>query len=201
MLHARCAALLALAAGTFLAGSAGATVQVKAKTTGYSIKGATGEALLDAMDRKGPKRGLMTHAIAQTGYTVGWTIDWRKNAGGCRVATADASLNITYNYPEVSSPMSADLSRRWEHFMAGVRKHEQTHGRIAKEMVDVAEQAVSAVSFAEDRSCIRTQAEVKRRIAKTYAKYEARQIEFDRVEHAEGGNVEGLVSLLSHAHK
>ena len=49
---------------------------------------------------------------------------------------------------------------------------------------------------ANDRRCRKTQAELKKRIAMTYAKYEARQIEFDRVEHAEGGTCRRLVTLL-----
>ena len=43
----------------------------------------------------------------------------------------------------------------------------------------------------DDRGCRKTQAELKKRIAMTYAEYEARQIAFDEVEHREGGNVEG----------
>ena len=92
--------------------------------------------------------------------------------------------------------MSPDLKRRWNRFMAGVRKHEETHGRLARQMVDAAEKSVSACPHDDDRRCRKTQAELKKRIAMAYAKYEARQIAFDEVEHAEGGNVEGLVSLL-----
>ena len=69
-------------------------------------------------------------------------------------------------------------------------------GGIARQMVDAAEKSVSGLSYQNDRRCRRTQAELKKRIAMTYAKYEARQIEFDRVEHAEGGHVEALVTLL-----
>jgi len=196
VLRAGCAALLACAAGIGLAGSAEASVKVKINTVSYTIKGTSGEALLAAMDRKGPRQGFTTRAIAQTSYTVGWTIDWRPLAGGCRVFQADAVLNLTYNYPGLGNGLSPDLGRRWNRFMTGVRKHEETHGRIAREMVNVAERQVRAVSFKEDRSCRRTQAEIKRRIASTYAEYEARQVDFDAVEHTEGGNVERLVARL-----
>jgi predicted secreted Zn-dependent protease len=148
------------------------------------------------MDRRGPKHGFLTHAIAQTSYTVSWAIDWKEEDGNCRVANAAATLSITYTYPQVKGTMSPDLARRWARFMAGVHKHEETHGRIARQMVGVAERSVSGLSFADDRRCRRTQAELKKRIATTYAKYEARQIEFDRVEHAEGGHVEALVTSL-----
>ena len=195
------AAVLAVAAGVCLAGSAEASVEVKVKTTSYRISGENGEALLRAMDRKGPKQGLTTRFLAQTAYKAGWKFDWQKRAGACRIANASAVLTITYTYPEVSSHMSADLRHRWNRFIAGVRRHEETHGRIAREMVAAAERQLSGLSYRNDPGCQTTRAEVKRRIASIYATYEARQAAFDRVEHAQGGNVKGLVSLLSRARK
>ena len=91
------------------------------------------------MDRKGPRQGFTTRFMAQTAYKAGWKFDWQKRAGACRIANASAVLTITYTYPEVSSPMSADLRHRWNRFIAGVRRHEETHGRIAREMVAAAE--------------------------------------------------------------
>jgi predicted secreted Zn-dependent protease len=189
--------VLGILAAAVTAGAAEASVSVKVKTVTYKISGKTGDALLEQMDRRGPKHGFMTHAIAQTSYTVSWNIDWRSDGRRCRVANAAAVLSVTYNFPEVSNAMPADLKRRWARFMAGVHKHEETHGRIAREMVNVAEKAVSGLSSKDDRGCRETQAEVKRRIADIYDRYEARQAKFDEVEHAEGGHVEGLVTALS----
>ena len=76
--------------------------------------------------------------------------------------------------------MSPAPRRRWARFMAGVRKHEETHGQIARQMVDAAEKSLSDISLHNDPRCRKTQAELKKRIAVIYAKYEARQIEFDR---------------------
>jgi predicted secreted Zn-dependent protease len=197
MRRAGCAILFAVAAGLAAGGSAEASVKTKTKTTTYRISGKSGNQLLDAMDHRGPKHGLLTRAIAQTAYAVSWEIDWRERNGQCRIASADAELTITYNYPQVANAMSADLKRRWERFMSGVRKHEQTHGRLAREMANAAEKQILRISFKNDRGCRRTQAEVKRRINAIYAAYEARQVEFDGVEHAEGGNVERLVNQLS----
>jgi len=191
------AAILGIAIVPLVAADANADVSVKTKTGTYYIGGKDGNALLDAMDRLGPKHGFLTHAIAQTSYTIAWDIDWKEKAGTCRIANAAATLTISYTYPHVREPMSPDLRRRWNRFMAGVRKHEQTHGRLARQMVDAAEKSLSRLSYDDDRRCRKTQAELKKRIAMTYAKYEARQVAFDEVEHAEGGNVEGLVGLLS----
>jgi predicted secreted Zn-dependent protease len=197
MLHPGCAAVLAISAALCLAGPADASVKVKARTTSYNISGKNGEALLDAMDRRGPKHGFLARAIAQTSYTISWDIDWREKGDSCRIADAAATLSVTYNYPTVSNALSGDMKRRWQRFMSGVRKHEQMHGRIAREMVNAAERRLTGLSSSNDPGCRKTQAEVKRRIAAIYAKYEARQARFDDVEHAGGGNVEGLVKLLS----
>ena len=148
--------------------------------------------------RDGPQRteARVPDAIAQTGYTVSWEVDWRERDGSCLIANASALLTITYNYPEVSNALSADLKRRWQRFMAGVRKHEETHGRLAREMVAAAKR-LTHLSIKNDSGCHKTQAEMKRRIAAVYDRYEARQLEFDDVEHSEGGNVERLVNRLS----
>lgn len=188
---------LALAASLALTAEASATVKVKTKTVNYSITGKSGEALLDQMDRRGPKHGFLTRAIAQTGYSIDWAVDWRERAGTCRVADATATLSITYTFPKISGAVSPDLRRRWTRFMAGVHRHEETHGRIARQMVRAAERSIAGLSVKNDAGCRKTRAEVKRRVDRIYEEYEARQFAFDRVEHAEGGNVDRLVGLLS----
>lgn len=172
-------------------------MSVETSTVTYKIKGGSGSALIEAMDRKGPRHGFMTRAIAQTGYTISWNLDWREKAGGCRVVDADATLKITYNYPEVTGEMSPDLRRRWATFMRGVHKHEETHGRIARQMVKAAESALTGLSRRDDRGCRKVKADVKDVIARVYEQYEADQMEFDEVEHSEGGNVERLLRALA----
>src|SRR4051794_41983530 len=81
-----CAALLLLASSgastAALAGPPAITVSVSRES--YPIRGKTGDQLLEAMDRRGPKHGLLTRAIAQTRYSVGWDITWAANGGGWR---------------------------------------------------------------------------------------------------------------------
>jgi predicted secreted Zn-dependent protease len=174
--------------------------KVLVRTKTYAIAGTTGEALLHAMDRKGPKQGFMTHAIAQTRYTVDWELKVSRSGDGCRLDRADATLNVTYTYPQVEERLSPAMRKRWNRFFAGVRKHEETHGRIARQMVREAERTVAGLKVADDSRCTRTRREAKRRIDAVYDAYEARQIEFDRREHSEGGNVEGLVTRLLGKH-
>ena len=192
----RCAAILGFAVVPIVAADAERRSSTKTKTTTYTVSGKNGTTLLEAMDRRGPKHGFLTRAIAQTSYTVSWDVDWKENDGRCRIANAAATLSINYTYPAVKGTMSPALKRRWQRFMAGVRKHEQTHGRLRGRWSTPPKNRCSDFPSTNDRRCRKTQAELKKRIALTYAKYEARQVEFDRVEHAEGGHVEALVNLL-----
>lgn len=188
--------LLVAIVGLGLAGPVMAGVKVNAKTTTYAITGQTGYDLLKAMDRKGPKHGFLTRAIAQTRYTVKWQISWDQKGESCRVGKVDARLDVTYNYPRVASPMSPALDRRWRAFMRGVKKHEEMHGVLATRMVRAAEKSIRNLEKKHDPRCRSTRAEVKKRVDAIYAKYEARQLAFDEREHRDGGAVSLLVERL-----
>lgn len=80
--------------------------------------------------------------------------------------------------------------------MAGVRKHEQRHGRYAVRMVNAAERSLSGMKTANDPNCRKLGAEIKRRVSSVYETYEAKQIVFDRREHRENGNIHRLIKRL-----
>ncbi len=186
-----------IAAGLFaLATPAHAEIKVTIDKKYYKIAGRNGEALLDAMDRYGPKHGFLTRAIAQTRYSVTWEIEWAESGGTCRVRSSKALLEITYTYPKLTGPVPAALDKRWNRFVAGVRKHEEMHGRIAREMVAAAEKSVKGFATRNDQTCGKSKREVKRRVDEIYSAYEARQVAFDKAEHADGGAVQGLVAAL-----
>ena len=191
------ASVLALSACAASACAAIADVKVTEARKSYAIAGTTGAALLDAMDRKGPKHGFLTRAIAQTRYSVSWTIEWGETSSACRVKTADGELAITYTFPRAEGPLSPDMKRRWDKFLVGVRKHEEMHGALARQMVKAAERSVARLTIRNDPGCRKSRTEVKRRMAAVYADYEARQIRFDQKEHREGGRVEGLIAGLT----
>jgi predicted secreted Zn-dependent protease len=188
----------ALVVGALLAfaSAAQAEIKVSVQKTYYKINGKTGVALLEAMDRAGPKHGFLTRAIAQTRYSVTWQIEWTQAGDTCKVRAADADLDIKYMYPQVAGGVTAGLEKRWSRFFAGVRKHEEVHGRIAREMVAAAEKLVLGFATKNDRTCSKSKREVKRRVEEIYARYEAKQIAFDKKEHRDGGNVQGLVAGL-----
>lgn len=187
-------AVLALVFGFANAAYAGTKTIVRMET--YSVAGQNGEALMRAMNLKGPKHGFLARAMAQTRYSVQWDMDWTSAGGGCKLRRADALLTITYRYPKVAGTIGSELKQRWSRFMAGVRAHEQTHGQIAREMVAAAHREITGVASSNDADCAKSKAEVRRRVNMVYADFERQQRKFDAKEHHYGGNVDGLVALL-----
>lgn len=188
-------AVLALVCGFANVAYAGTKTVVRTET--YAVAGKNGEALMKAMNLKGPKHGFLARAMAQTRYSVQWDMDWTTAAGGCKLTRANAVLAVTYRYPRISGTVTPDLKRRWVRFMAGVRAHEETHGQIAQQMVAAAHKAISGVENRNDPNCTKLQGEVRRRVNMVYADYERRQRKFDAKEHHYGGNVDGLVAILT----
>ncbi|MDX8481189.1 DUF922 domain-containing protein [Mesorhizobium sp. VK24D] len=185
-----------VAMGALCAPQASAGTRVLVQTHTYDIAGNSGAALIEAMDSKGPKHGFMTHAIAQTAYTVDWELGVVQDQGSCRIRQANGTLNLTYTFPRVASLVTPALKKRWNQFFAGVRAHEETHGRVAREMMRVTERSITGITVADDPSCYKTRSEARRRIQAAYAEYEAKQNAFDAREHRDGGHVEHLIAAL-----
>jgi predicted secreted Zn-dependent protease len=189
------ARIVLLSACAAFAGEVSAGVKVSEKTRGYEVGGKTGAALLAAMDRSGPKHGFLTRAIAQTRYSVSWTIEWGETRNACRVRSIEGELDIIYTYPTANG-LPPGLERRWDRFLAGVKKHEKVHGDMARQMAKAVEKSVGKLSIDNDPGCRKARREAKGRMTAIYADYEARQIGFDAREHREGGRVEGLIEAL-----
>lgn len=174
--------------------SAGSKIQVETRT--YDVTGASGLELIQNINRKGPKRGFMAHAIALTAYSANWDLVMLKGNGSCRVQQANGTMNLVFTFPRVVSPMTPALKRRWSRFLAGTHAHEATHGRLAREMMRAAERSAVGLRTADDPSCNKARREAGRRIEAVSAAYEAKQKAFDVTEHREGGHVEHLVMAL-----
>ncbi|MDX8503017.1 DUF922 domain-containing protein [Mesorhizobium sp. VK4C] len=185
-----------VAIGALCAPQASAGTRVLVQTRSYDITGNSGAALIAAMDGRGPKHGFMTHAIAQTAYTVDWELDAGQDNGFCRLRRANGTLNLFYTFPRMASPSTPVLKKRWNRFFAGVRAHEETHGRIAREMMRVTNRSITGLKVADDPYCYKTRREARRRIQAAYAVYEAKQNAFDAREHRDGGHVEHLIAAL-----
>lgn len=185
-----------VAAGLISIGLVQAEAASTVTTEHYTISGSTGQALLSAMDRNGPKQGYLARAMAQTRYTLGWDLRWDQSGSSCKLKRAVARLSISYRYPRPAGPLPADLKRRWNVFMKAVRTHEEVHGRIAKQMANAAERSIANISTPNDPGCSRSQSEVQRRVNRIVAMYEERQRSFDANEHRPGGHVTKVVNSL-----
>ncbi len=176
---------------------AAAGVRTVVNVDTYRITGDSGEALMQAMDRKGPRHGFLTRAIAQTRYSLAWTLDWSIADRRCRLKAADVVLSVNYRFPTLAGQAPAALRSRWAKFMIGVRRHEETHGRIARQMAARAQKAVLRVAADNDPSCWKAKRRVSEIVHAIYADYEARQQRFDALEHQPGGPVDRLVGALT----
>ncbi|MEI9425105.1 DUF922 domain-containing protein [Mesorhizobium sp. Cs1299R1N1] len=189
--------MIAAAGMLVCASAASADTNLTVHIRSYDVAGRTGAALVEAMDRLGPKHGYMARAIAETGYTTHWDLDVARQDGTCRLRQANGTLDVTYTFPRRLSPTDPGLRKRWDRFMAGVRKHEHTHGRIAARMMRATETALVGLKRPDNWFCAGTHIEARRRINAIYAEYEARQNAFDAREHRDGGHVEHLVDALT----
>jgi predicted secreted Zn-dependent protease len=197
-----CSTFLAALAGTLLLAGFSVTevhadVKVSEKVETYRVAGTDGEALMNAMDRNGPRHGFLARAIAQTRYSVNWDIAWKVTDDEvCRVKAANVKLSINYRYPELTGKPTPYMKRSWAVFMKGVRKHERHHGRVARLMAGTAQKTVAKIRVPDDPSCRKAKREVSRVVKVIYAKYEAEQARFDALEHAPGGTVDRLVTAF-----
>ena len=189
--------LAILAAACVLScGAAAAGTKLTVHVRSYDVAGRTGAELVEAMDGLGPRHGHATRAIAETGYTVHWKLDVTRDDGICRLRQANGTIDLTYTFPRRISPSGPALSKRWERFMAGVRQHEHTHGRIARHMMRATDTALAGLERPDNWFCTGLRWDARRRINAIYADYEARQNAFDAREHRDGGHVDRLVHAL-----
>lgn len=168
----------------------GASAQ-EAREKPYAISGSSGIALYESIGSNGPKG-----AIAETRFDLTWQRLFDEEGGSCSLVRFRPKLAITIVLPKPSGRLSPALRRKWDVFIAGVRKHEQQHVRMIKEMVPQTEAAVAGAKVDNDRNCAKVKREVSRRIDEAIAGYKARSRDFDRLELSEGGNVHRLILAL-----
>jgi len=178
------------------AGVAHAGVKVVEKVDYYNITGDSGDALMAAMDREGPRHGFLARAIAQTRYSLAWDLEWKGVDNRCVLKQADVTLSVHYRFPRVTGKVPSAVKRKWATFMKGVNKHERMHGRIAREMADAAYKAAMKLTVEGDPNCRRAKQELSKVVHEIYNRYEERQQQFDAVEHQPGGTVDRLVTSL-----
>ncbi len=197
-MHSRMALVAALAATLLTASGAEAVAKPKIteKTEYYRISGKTGRDLLRDMNRRGPRHGWLTKAIAQTRYETRTFGDMVGENGKCRVRGGGVSMTITYIYPQPREKLSREMARRWKFFQADNVRHEKTHGRIAREMAAALETRIKGFETSGDRRCWAAKVRLERETRAIFDAYKKKQAAFDEREHRDGGSVDKSIAVL-----
>jgi predicted secreted Zn-dependent protease len=185
----RVAAVACVLVATHAAAQAGEAITVREKY--FAVSGSTGLELYTSIGHSGPK-----NAIAHTSHTLKWSKRFDEEGGGCRLVGVRPVVTITYTLPKPAGKLSAATRKRWDVFIAGVRKHEEEHGRMIRQMVAATVASLGDVHVADDPTCSKVKRETNRRIAEAASAHKERSREFDRIEQSDGGNVHRLVLAL-----
>lgn len=152
--------------------------------------------LLWDMNRKGPKHGFLTKAIAQTQFKTKFLGDVKYSKGYCSSKNAGYQLTITYVYPQPEKPLSGLLAKRWRAFQASNVVHEKEHGRIAKKMANTVARKVRSFKAPDKPGCKSSMTRLAREIDAIIDAQNAEQAKFDKNEHRSHGPVEKSILAL-----
>ncbi|WP_117192384.1 DUF922 domain-containing Zn-dependent protease [Rhizobium terrae] len=163
----------------------------------YPITGDSGVDLYASIGERGPKVGSEVRAIAHTNFKLTWTRKYEPQANGaCTLTTARPRLIIIYTLPKPAIKLSAELQKKWDVFIAGVRKHERVHAVIITDMVKEIERVSVGLSVANDPKCEKIRTELQAKLGEISKAQRQRNADFDRMEMSEGGNVHQLILQL-----
>lgn len=167
------------------------------KVETYAISGQTGEQLYRSIGENGPLiRGAKTRTIAYTNFKLTWVRDYQHRDKDCVLASAKPKLIVTYTLPKPAGPLPPAVRKNWDVFIAGVTAHEKVHGASMIQMVHDIEAATIGLTVPDDPKCSKIRDEVIRRLdAISKARVQGSR-DFDRVEFAQGGNLQMLIRDL-----
>jgi predicted secreted Zn-dependent protease len=152
----------------------------------YEIEGIEHAALLEAMNRLGPK-GF--HAYATWNVSYGYRTAMKD--GRCAVALVEARMKGDILMPRWTKRhgASADLVARWQRYEAALLAHEEGHLDIGRELARVVEADLQRVPPAAD--CRALDAAVRARYDTLLKGFSSRDKEYDqRTQH---GRTQGAV--------
>ncbi|MGV1792809.1 DUF922 domain-containing Zn-dependent protease [Rhizobium sp. A37_96] len=163
----------------------------------YSITGTSGAQLYDSIGERGPLLGPKVRAIAHTDFKLTWTRKYEPQPdGACTITVNIPKLVITYTLPKPAGQLPAQTRSSWQKFIAGVEAHERVHGGYIKDMVKEIEAMSVGFSVPDDPKCSRIRVELTKRLGEISKKERQRNVDFDKVEFSDGGNLQQLVLKL-----
>lgn len=158
------------------------------KVMTYTITGETPLELYRSIGSSGPNG-----AIAQTQYKLTWQRLFDERGGDCYLVHARPKLTITYLYPKPASALTGEAKRRWDVFIAGVKRHEVQHGVMIREMTKDTQASFAGLMAKNDPTCRKIKAKVTSLINAAADTHKANSRRFDEAELGPGGPVHGLV--------
>lgn len=163
----------------------------------YAVAGTSGAELYDSIGERGPLLGPKVRAIAHTDFKLTWTRKYEPQPdGACTITVNIPRVIITYTLPKPSAQLPASTRRSWQHFIAGVEAHERVHGQFIKDMVKEIEAMSVGFSVPDDPKCSKIRVELTKRLGEISKKQQQRNLDFDKVELSDGGNLQQLVLKL-----
>lgn len=175
-----CAASLALGASAAMASEPPVTIKT------YAISGSTGFQLYQSIADNGPNGG---GHVAHTDPKLTWKRLFDERGGDCYLVHARPQLSFVQVYPKPSGKLGPATKRVWDRFITAVRKHEDTHVRMFKEMVAQTEASLVGSVERNDRTCAKVKETVRARIDQAYQDYRQRSRDFDRTDLSPGGAI------------
>ncbi|MCI5074328.1 DUF922 domain-containing protein [Oricola sp.] len=171
-----------------------ADIRPKVVETRYAIAGTTGAALYASIGERGPRiRGGASSAVAKTDFDLKWGRDYVRDGKDCVLAAARPFLTITYTLPEPAAPLPPAVAARWNTFITAIRAHEAVHGRYVREMAEEIYDTTVGFRQPNDPGCKTIRQAIQTPLKAAYARYKAKNSDFERREMAQGGPIHQLI--------
>ena len=163
----------------------------------YAIAGTSGAELYDSIGERGPLLGPKVRAIAHTDFKLTWTRKYEPQPdGACTITVNIPKVIITYTLPKPTGQLPAQTRRSWQKFIAGVEAHERVHGGYIKDMVKEIGAVSVGFSVPDDPKCSKIRVELTKRLGEISKRERQRNVDFDKAEFSDGGNLQQLVLKL-----
>lgn len=164
------------------------------KVESYAISGQTGPELYASIGERGPTIGeSKARVIAHTNFKLTWVRDYQPQGDACVLESARPKLIITYTLPKPSKRLPATVQKSWQVFAAGIAAHEKVHGAAIVDMVRQIEAVSVGLTVAGDPGCRKIRTELTSQLSALSQAQRQASREFDRVEFAQGGNMQKLI--------
>ena len=179
------ASLLLLGGLAFGGGTAEARVIIKERTKHYNVSGNIGARIYKSMLRRGPRVKGLRHVLALT--EVKWKVgkpEIKIRGRHCTVRDVDIKVTITYTFPRWTGRKKASKKMRalWDRYYAALKKHENRHGKIYKQLTYAYEKEIKRARGRVSRECDDFGKKAMKRLDRLRQSYDAKQAAFDRRE-------------------